>query len=167
MRRARALFAGLSFAVAFIMAAIPPGARAGDRPLSFTDPEDGQLDMSDFLLEHKGALPVPVVITEPAVGYGLGLGLLFFSGPVSDQPDAEGDRSGSRVPPNVTALGGLYTTNGTWAAAAAHFHTWDNDRYRYLGALVKADAHLDYFGGKLRRTGGAIVANGLRRHAGL
>ncbi|MGF6545404.1 hypothetical protein [Paraburkholderia youngii] len=40
------------------------------QPLSFTDPEDGKLDMSDFLIKYKGALPVPVVITEPAVGYG-------------------------------------------------------------------------------------------------
>ena len=146
MCQAHALLAGLSFAVTSFVTTISPDACASDQSLSFSDPEDGQLDMSDFLLEHKGALPVPVVITEPAVGYGLGLGLLFFSGPAGDQPDAAGDHSGNRVPPNVTALGGLYTTNGTWAGAAAHFHTWDNDRFRYLGALAKVDAHLDYFG---------------------
>jgi hypothetical protein len=121
-------------------------ARADDQPLSFRDPEDGQFDMSDFLLEHKGALPVPVVVTEPAVGYGLGLGLLFFSGPMADTASNDTGETGNRIPPNVTALGGIYTENGTWAAAAGHFHTWDNDRYRYLGAIAKVDAHLDYFG---------------------
>jgi hypothetical protein len=123
-----------------------PYAQADDQGPSFSDPEDGQFDMSDFLLKHKGALPVPVVITEPAVGYGLGLGLLFFSGPLTQTEANDGDSWSNRVPPNVTAVGGLYTQNGTWAAAAAHFHTWDNDRYRYLGALAKVDAHLDYFG---------------------
>ncbi|QLB67048.1 BamA/TamA family outer membrane protein [Paraburkholderia caribensis] len=146
MRRSQAFISGLTFIVMVIVAAIPFDARAGDQSPRFVDPEDGALDMSDFLLKHKGALPVPIVITEPAIGYGLGLGLLFFSGPVGERKDATDDSSFSRAPPNVTALGGLYTNNGTWAAAAAHFHTWDNDRYRYLGALAKVDAHLNYFG---------------------
>jgi hypothetical protein len=95
---------------------------------------------NDFLLKHKGALPVPVVITEPAVGYGFGLGLLFFSGPIAEAAaNSTGDEP-NRTPPNVTALGGVYTENGTWAAAATHFHTWDDDRYRYLGAVAKVDA---------------------------
>jgi hypothetical protein len=138
VRRAAAIFATTM--------AVCCDVYAGEEPLSFIDPKDGQLDMSDFLLKHKGALPVPIVITEPAVGYGLGLGLLFFSGPVADADPDPSDNRAHRVPPNVTALGGLYTENGTWAAAVGHFHTWDEDRYRYLGALAKIDAHLDYFG---------------------
>lgn len=36
---------------------------------SFTDPIDGQLDMGDYLAENAyGFLPVPILITEPAVG---------------------------------------------------------------------------------------------------
>ncbi|WP_350029373.1 hypothetical protein [Caballeronia sp. ATUFL_F1_KS4A] len=34
--------------------------------------------MSDTLLWHKGVLPVPAIITEPAIGYGFGLALLYF-----------------------------------------------------------------------------------------
>jgi Omp85 superfamily domain len=117
-----------------------------DESLSFTDPDDGKFDVSNFLLQHKGALPVPILITEPAVGYGLGLGLLFFSQPATDTESSTPRDGKDRIPPNVTALGGLYTQNGTWAAAAGHFHTWDDDRYRYLGAIAKVDAHLDYFG---------------------
>jgi len=43
---------------------------------TFRDPVDGRLDASRWLLGRKGALPVPIVITEPAVGYGAGLGLV-------------------------------------------------------------------------------------------
>lgn len=123
-------------------------ADAADKkpPLTFRDPEDGALDMSDFLLHHKGALPVPTVITEPAVGYGFGLGLLFFSESMADAASrAEHDGRGP-APPNITGIGGAYTENGTWAAGLAHFHTWGGDRYRYLGAIAKVNANLEYFG---------------------
>ncbi|WP_211950962.1 BamA/TamA family outer membrane protein [Cupriavidus yeoncheonensis] len=121
-----------------------PAQAKPSRSLSFLDPEDGMLDASDFLLNHKGALPVPTIITEPAVGYGIGLGLVFFSESVAE---AHAKASGNGPsPPNITAIGGAYTDNGTWAAGLVHFHTWDGDRYRYLGAIAKVDAQLDYFG---------------------
>ena len=44
----------------------------------FTDPEDGAFDASEWLLEKKGFLPVPILITEPAIGYGGGAALLWF-----------------------------------------------------------------------------------------
>src|SRR5512139_1687709 len=44
----------------------------------FIDPEDGQVDLSDHLLKHRGLLPVPIIITEPALGYGGGLAALWF-----------------------------------------------------------------------------------------
>ena len=36
----------------------------------FTDPEDGAFDASEWLLDRRGLLPVPIIITEPAIGYG-------------------------------------------------------------------------------------------------
>jgi hypothetical protein len=140
------VIAALSIAIGDTSLAASAGDTLADEPLSFTDPVDGKLDMSDFLLKHRGALPVPIVITEPAVGYGLGLGLLFFSGPMADITARPPGDDQPRVPPNVTALGGGYTRNGTWAAAFGHFHTWDGDRYRYLGGIAKVDAQLDYYG---------------------
>ena len=44
----------------------------------FIDPKDGMFDTSNWVLENKGFLPVPIVITEPAVGPGLGVAALFF-----------------------------------------------------------------------------------------
>jgi hypothetical protein len=65
------------------------------KKLTFFDPEDGKLDMSDFLLNHKGALPVPTIITEPAVGYGFGLGLLFSPNPWRMPPPRPGPVAGA------------------------------------------------------------------------
>ena len=39
---------------------------------AFADPRDGSFDASNWLIERKGFLPVPLIITEPAVGYGIG-----------------------------------------------------------------------------------------------
>ncbi len=94
----------------------------------FTDPEDGAFDLSDLLLTHRGVLPVPTLITEPAVGYGLGLGLLYFTMP-KKSADAPGD---AKAPPNVTGLGGFATGTHSWGVGLMHFHTWDDDHIRYL-----------------------------------
>ena len=44
----------------------------------FMDPTDGQFDVSNFLLEKRGFLLNPFIITEPSIGYGGGATLLFF-----------------------------------------------------------------------------------------
>jgi hypothetical protein len=45
----------------------------------FRSPEDGWLDVSGFLDEEYGFLPVTIPITEPAVGYGAAVGLMFLT----------------------------------------------------------------------------------------
>ncbi|WP_229709070.1 BamA/TamA family outer membrane protein [Silvimonas iriomotensis] len=109
------------------------------------DPEDGAFDMSDYLLNQKGFLPVPAVITEPAIGYGGGMALLFFDKSMAEASE-EARKTGSMAPPNITGVGAFGTENGTWGAGLFHFHSWDGDRIRYLGALAKVDVKTDYFG---------------------
>lgn len=111
----------------------------------FTDAEDGKFDLSDMLLSHRGVLPVPTIVTEPAVGYGLGLGLLYFTMPKHD-PDAPQSEVKSAAPPNITGVGGFATGTHSWGVGLMHFHTWDDDRIRYLGIVGKINLHLNYYG---------------------
>src|SRR5512135_3196558 len=53
----------------------PPSSHWYDR---YVDREDGQFDLSDYLLKYHGLLPVPIIITEPALGYGGGVAALWF-----------------------------------------------------------------------------------------
>jgi hypothetical protein len=109
----------------------------------FRDPEDGAFDISNFLDTATGFLPIAIPITEPAVGYGLGVGLTFFHTPpgVIDTPE------GPRVfPPTATAVFGMATENGSWAGGAAHMHTWNDGRVRYLIGGGYAELNLDWFG---------------------
>lgn len=111
------------------------------------DPTDGMPDMSDYLRENRyGFLPVPMVITEPAIGYGGGLFGLFLH----DTGEAKGgDTQTPRVPASMSLAGGGGTQNGTWFAGAGHRHTWNDDSIRYLGALGYADINLDIYSGDI------------------
>ena len=42
------------------------------------DSKDGKIDFSKYIGSAHGFLPIPIVITEPAVGFGGGAALLFL-----------------------------------------------------------------------------------------
>ncbi|MBM3115048.1 BamA/TamA family outer membrane protein [Jeongeupia naejangsanensis] len=136
------LFSTLSLTLALLLG---PLAHADDGP-SYRDPEDGQIDLSDYLLNHKGVFPVPIVITEPAIGYGGGAMLLYFQQSMAEAAAESEQETGRKQPPVISGLGGFATNNGTWAGGAFHFHPIDGDRYRYMGGIGKASLNLDYYG---------------------
>src|SRR5687767_8674310 len=77
----------------------------------FRDPDDGQIDLSRFLATPRNFLPVPLIVTEPAVGYGGGLAGMFL------RPRKDAGSEGF-ARPNISIVGGIATENGTWAAFA-------------------------------------------------
>jgi hypothetical protein len=105
----------------------------------FRDPQDGKLDMSDWLLEQHGWLPVPIVITEPAVGYGLGLAAATFHRAEGTEPSSAG------APPSITAVGALYTESDTWGVGGGHFGSWKQDSIRCIGGIGCVDANLEFY----------------------
>ena len=115
------------------------GPEATNAPSKLRSPEDGWLDVSDFLAERYGFLPVVIPITEPAVGYGAAGGLMFLSKPLPRAEDGLGR-------PNITLVGGLGTENGTWGIAAGDMRYWLDDRLQTLVGLVYASANLDFYG---------------------
>lgn len=108
------------------------------KKISFKDSIDGAFDISEFLLEPQGFMPIPIIITEPAVGYGGGLAALFIT-PQKKKYDVP-------VPPNISGVVGLGTSNKTWMAALFHFHVWGPDKIRYLGAVAKPSVNIKYYG---------------------
>jgi hypothetical protein len=44
----------------------------------FKDPKDGSFDMSLYHASRHGFLPVPIIFTESAGGYGGGLFVVFY-----------------------------------------------------------------------------------------
>lgn len=118
----------------------------------FTDPEDGMFDVSHWLAEKKGFFPVPIIITEPAIGFGLGAALVFLHDPLAGRvPDGETydpqskDAEGKLIPPSISALFGMYTENDTWMAGGAHMGVWRNDNIRYTGALATGSINIKFY----------------------
>lgn len=105
----------------------------------FFDPDDGAFDVSSFLETPRGFLPVPVVVTEPAVGYGGGALGMFL------RPRTEAGSEGY-ARPNISAVGGLATSNGTWGALAGDSSRWLDGRLRTLAGAATGNVNLDFFG---------------------
>ena len=122
----------------FLLASYPFQA-IGSR---FFDEESGDLDLSEHLLTHKGVLPVPIIITEPALGNGLGLSAVYFEESINDRMS----KSDHFSPPNISLLGGFKTENGSKGVFGGAFRTFSQDQYRYLGGLGKVSINLDYYG---------------------
>lgn len=97
-------------------------------------------------------VPLPIFITEPAIGEGLGAGLVYFH---ANQPDErpklttgkELKRIGRRSKPPPTASGvfAAYTNNDTWGAGFGHARTWSEDTYRFVGAIAALNVNATVF----------------------
>ena len=104
----------------------------------FTSDEDGAFDVSDYLGTRYGFLPVPSIITEPAIGYGAGLGLMFLH----DTFNSSKDR---KSPPSISGvfLGG--TENGTKMIGAMHLGFWKEDTIRSTTFLGTMNVNINFY----------------------
>jgi hypothetical protein len=101
--------------------------------------ENGQLDFSYFLENPRGFLPVPIVVTEPAVGYGGG-GVGMFVRPRKEA----GEEGWAR--PDISAVGAVATQNGTRGAFAGDVSRWMDGRLRTLVGGGGGKINLDFYG---------------------
>lgn len=120
--------------------------------VSFTDALDGQFDIGEHLAENAyGFLPIPMIITEPALGYGGGVvGLFMHETEEEKQKRKEAaqqsiDGGAQLMPSAVTVVGAAGTANGSWFAFAAHQHSWLNDSIRYVVAGGGGRINLDIY----------------------
>jgi hypothetical protein len=108
----------------------------------FTDPQDGAFDASEWLLDKKGFLPVPIIVTEPAIGYGGGAALLWFR-------ESLGERraQGRLTPPDIFGGALAATENGTTLIGALGMVTFAQEYWRWRGFIGRPDVNLDFYGG--------------------
>ena len=102
----------------------------------FRDSLDHAFDISNWLASKSGFLFVPSIITEPAVGYGLAGAAVYFHSSYTEK----------KRPPSMTGIIGAVTENGTWGTGAFHIGYWNQDRIRYMGALVRTYANVGFYG---------------------
>lgn len=119
---------------------------------SFEDPVDGRFDIGEHLAENAyGFLPIPIIITEPAVGYGGGVAGLFMHESEQERKErkqaalASLDGGAQLVPSAMSIVGALGTENGTWFVFGGHRHSWNKDKIRYEGGAGFGVANLDLY----------------------
>ena len=92
-------------------------------------------------------LPIPIFITEPAIGEGLGLALALFHPVKSGKSDETrfatlesmvDSAAPRKAPPVVTGVAGAYTNSESWFGGVGHSNNWRNDSIRYTGLLAAA-----------------------------
>jgi hypothetical protein len=105
----------------------------------FRDSVDNAFDISRWLLDLHGFIPLLSPITEPAVGYGLaGAGVYFI-------PKKKANSPGFKMP-DIVGLGGGFTQNGTWFAGGGYIGFWKDNHIRYRGILGYGNIRLKYYG---------------------
>lgn len=118
----------------------------------FIDGFDGKFDMSQYLSDNAfGFLPVPMIISEPAVDYGLGMGGLFFHEDEAAAAERKKMMAESEspthhlLPPSVSAVFGAYTGNDSYIVGGGHFGFFRQGSIRYKGVLGYGEINLDYY----------------------
>lgn len=101
-------------------------------------------------------LVLPLVVTEPAIGEGLGVGLVYFHRkPESAKQRLTSGRKLARTgrrqkpPPIATGVFGLKTSNGTAGVGIGHTRSFKDDKYRVTGAFAAAEIKAKYYLGDL------------------
>jgi hypothetical protein len=101
-------------------------------------------------------LPIPIFITEPAFGYGLGVAVGYIHPPKKERKSLgmpsiqsldsiSGGRSDQKPPPTITGVAGGYTSKDTWAVAVGHSASWRKDLIRYAGGLAYTDLNSTFY----------------------
>ncbi len=103
------------------------------------DSLDNKLDASDFLMEANGFIPLPQLITEPALGGIGGVLAAVFIKPNKVQIE------GQYVPPNITAGFGAYTANKTWGIGVLRIASLPKYGIKYRTGMVYANANMNFY----------------------
>ncbi|KGJ88530.1 BamA/TamA family outer membrane protein [Colwellia psychrerythraea] len=121
----------------------------------FTDKLDGNFDASRYLSENAyGFLPVPIIITDPAVDGGLGMMGLFFHETEEEQAvrlkkmqdESNEKASRSLMPPSISAAFGAYTGNDSYFIGGGHLGFFNKGNIRYMGGGGYGDVNINFYG---------------------
>lgn len=151
---------GMILLLQLMIVATGPAPSVAETAAAVASPTESQgAQASDTAGESHSSgkwLPLPIFLTEPAFGYGLGMALSYI------HPNKEGveteavpslqtpqsvasGRQGQKAPPDITGVAGGYTDQETWFGAVGHSSSWRHDTIRYVGAAAYANVNSTYY----------------------
>jgi hypothetical protein len=118
---------------------INPKSKASSKAM-LKDTLDGKFDFSSFLIDAKGFIPVPFIVTEPAVG-GFGLAIVpIFLTPKKPPPGYHG-----YIAPDITAGFAMYTLNYSWMIGGTRIGSIPAKGLKYRIGGAYADLNLSFY----------------------
>ncbi|MDI3320740.1 BamA/TamA family outer membrane protein [Pinibacter soli] len=128
----------------FICAALH--AQHNKKPVSTKDSLDGAFDVSDYLIEAHGFIPVPIIITEPAIGgFGGGVVPIFINSQHPYVDSVKGKQVITPVAPSITGGLAFYTINNTWLTGAFRSGTFIKSRIKYLAFGAYGNINMSFY----------------------
>src|SRR4051812_16983202 len=96
----------LKYSLFFLVASIhslSPHCQKLKKNISLKDSLDSRFDLSDYIIDAKGFVPVPYIITEPAVGgFGGALFPVFINKRPPYRDKVKGKLQVTPIPPDIT-----------------------------------------------------------------
>ena len=118
---------------------IKPTTKPSSRDL-LKDTLDGKFDFSRVLIDAKGFIPVPFIVTEPALGgFGLAIAPVFVT-PKKRPPGYVG-----YLAPDITAGFAMYTVNKSWMLGGIRIGSIPSKGLKYRIGGGVADLNLSFY----------------------
>jgi hypothetical protein len=100
--------------------------------------------------DKSGFLILPVFITEPAIGEGLGVALVYFHEQKESRRATTARNFGqtgrrAKPPPTATGVFGFKTNEDTEGVGVGHTRTFADDTYRFTGAAADALVNTTFY----------------------
>jgi hypothetical protein len=91
-------------------------------------------DETNLKLQRGNFVVVPIPISNPTLDTGLVVGAAYFYGQTEEQKKLQ--------PASVTATAAMYTSNDSKAFAVVQQNYWNDNKWRFTGAVGAADLRL-------------------------
>src|SRR5215218_4417600 len=106
--------------------------QATKKAISLKDSLDGKFDLSDYIIDANGFVPIPYIITEPALGgFGGALFPVFIKKRPAYRDAVKGRLQVTPIAPDITGGGVIYTANKTWGTFGFRSGTIVKRRIKY------------------------------------
>ena len=116
------------------------------KAISLKDSSDGKFDLSQYIIDANGFIPIPYIITEPALGgFGGAIAPVFTKRRPPYVDSIGGELIKTPIAPDITGGVIAYTLNGTWLTAAFRSGTIIKSRIKYIIGGAYANVNLAFY----------------------
>jgi hypothetical protein len=121
-------------------------AQHAKKSISLKDSLDRKFDLSDYVIEANGFIPVASIITEPALGgFGIVLAPVFIKRRPPYVDTINGKVVHTPIQPDITGAVGLFSLNGSWGSLAFRSGTLVKSRIKYMIGGGYINLNMSYF----------------------